>query len=92
MKLKPLFLALALTLTASTANAWFWFGPVKGNDTGGIIAWSPEIDQTYGDIAAAHCARYNKVAFITSVHRIYGDFVAFVCAFPRGYDPRKGQY
>jgi hypothetical protein len=63
--------------------------PFEGNDTGGIIAWSPAIAYTYRDIAAAHCAQWNKAAQITSVHRRYGDYVAFRCHFPRGYDPRK---
>jgi hypothetical protein len=61
----------------------------EGNDTGGIIAWSPEVNLIYRDIAAIHCAGYNKVPEITSVHRWYGDYVAFRCHFPRGYDPRK---
>jgi hypothetical protein len=63
--------------------------PIQGNDTGGIIAWRPEIAHLYREIAAAHCARYNKVPDITSVHRRYGDYVGFRCYFPRGYDPRK---
>ena len=47
----------------------------------------------YRDIAAAECARWDKVAYITSVHPRYGDYVGYVCHFPRGYDPRKaGQW
>lgn len=63
--------------------------PFKGNDTGGIIAWSPAIEHTYRDIAAAHCATWYKAARITSVHKRYGDYVSFECHFPPGYDPRK---
>lgn len=63
--------------------------PIQGNDTGGIIAWRPDIANCYQQIAATHCARYNKVPQITSVHRRYGDYIGFRCYFPRGYDPRK---
>lgn len=63
--------------------------PIQGNDTGGIIAWRPEIAHVYREIAAEHCARYDKISEITSVHRRYGDYVGFRCHFPRGYDPRK---
>ena len=64
----------------------------KGNDTGGIISWNPEVAYSYKEIAAIHCWQYNKVAFITSIHPVYGDYVGFVCAFPRGYDPVKARY
>jgi hypothetical protein len=63
--------------------------PIQGNDTGGIIAWRPDIADCFRQIAATHCARYDKVPQITSVHRRYGDYIAFRCYFPRGYDPRK---
>jgi hypothetical protein len=81
---------LALPFAAAPAAAGFLdTRPFEGNDTGGIIAWSPAIAHVYRDIAAAHCAQYNKAAQITSVHRRYGDYVAFKCHFPKGYDPRK---
>jgi hypothetical protein len=98
MRLKRLTLALAAAALAFTslpltvpANA-NWFDGVQGNDTGGIIPWSPETDRTYGQIAGAHCGFYNKVALVTSIHPVYGDYISFICAFPPGYDPRKGQY
>ena len=84
-----LVLPLALPFVAGSAGAGWW-GIVQGNDTGGIIAWSPAIDSDYRQIAADHCARFDKVPVITSVHKIYGDYVGFRCYFPRGYDPRKG--
>ncbi|HTT47693.1 MAG TPA: hypothetical protein VMG39_06770 [Pseudolabrys sp.] len=58
---------------------------LTGNDTGGIITWSPEHQAVARDWAAAHCARYNKYARITSVHAQYGDYIAFACEF----DPRR---
>jgi hypothetical protein len=65
-------------------------GPgLTGNDTGGIIQWTPETDQIYREIAAAHCARWNRFAGITSVHRAYGDYIAFQCIYDRRFDARK---
>ena len=87
MKVKPLLTALALVL-ATPAVAGYDF---KGNDTGGIISWSPEAELAANHTAASHCARYNKAAIITSIHRVYGDYIGFICAFPRGYDPVKSQ-
>jgi hypothetical protein len=82
--------ALSICVLASTAQAG-WYGE-HGNDTGGIIPWSPAVSQIYWDVAANHCAQYNKVPHITSVHPWYGDYVGFTCAFPRGYDPVKAWY
>jgi hypothetical protein len=73
-------LGLAL-LTSGTAWARF-AGPgpgITGNDTGGIFPYSPDIEGSYRDIAAAHCARWGRLSQITSVHRKYGDYVSFVC-------------
>jgi hypothetical protein len=89
MKRIAVLAAGAVMLAASGAQAGYVF---KGNDTGGIISWNPEIAHNYQDIAAIHCSQYNKVAFITSVHPVYGDYVGFVCAYPQGYDPVKARY
>jgi hypothetical protein len=51
----------------------------RGNDTGGIIPWSCENEADAREIAAAYCARWDKFARITSVHRMYGDYIAFNC-------------
>ena len=51
----------------------------RGNDTGGIIPWSCESEAVAQQIAAEHCARWDKYHRITSVHRQYGDFIAFNC-------------
>jgi hypothetical protein len=92
MRLNPLPLAaLAVTLLAPAAQAEIWsaYG-INGNDTGGIIPWSPAL-RAYGYQAAAqgHCGSYRKVARVTSVHARYGDYVGFSCEFPRNYDPVK---
>lgn len=65
--------SLAVLLTACA-------GPgrgVTGNDTGGIIPYSPAVDYRY--LAAAHCARWRRLSHITSVNRRYGDYIGFVC-------------
>jgi len=54
-------------------------GEVTGNDTGGIIPYSPDVEPIYHDIAAAYCAHWFRLAHVTSVHRRYGDYISFVC-------------
>ncbi|HVG50801.1 MAG TPA: hypothetical protein VM867_04125 [Xanthobacteraceae bacterium] len=88
MFVKSLLVAGAILAAVPAQAQWYGY-EFKGNDTGGIISWSPAAEATAGARAAAHCASYNKVAVITSVHRIYGDYIGFICAFPRGYDPVK---
>lgn len=80
MRQRPLFMA-ALVLTIG----WGAFGS-KGNDTGGIIPWSPEAEANALDVAQANCSQFNKYAVITSVHRVYGDYIAYACWWhpPRG--------
>lgn len=95
MRAKIVLAALAVSLLASPSahaingETWSIFS-INGNDTGGIIPWSPQL-RAYGyrDAAQAHCSGYNRVARITSVHARYGDYVGFACEFPRGYDPVK---
>jgi hypothetical protein len=92
MRLNPLPLAaLAVALLAPAAHAEIWsaYG-INGNDTGGIIPWSPAL-RAYGYQAAAqhHCGSYRKIGRVTSVHARYGDYVGFSCEFPRDYDPVK---
>ncbi len=83
MKWQPACVLLAAGVLTSCAGV----GPFAGNDTGGIIAWSRENQLMAREISAGHCARYNKRARITSVHARYGDYIGFVCFFPRDYDP-----
>jgi hypothetical protein len=97
MRLTPLFAAavampLMMPSAADAYSGFFGIHGMQSNDTGGIIPWSPAIAHSYRDIAAMACARWHKVARITSVHRRYGDYVGFRCRFPRGYDPVKALY
>ena len=82
--------AISLMLVTG-ASAWndilnsVW-GP-KGNDTGGIIPWSCENEAMAQQIAGAYCARWDKYHRITSVHRQYGDFIAFNCLWSPHVNP-----
>jgi len=74
-------LAAALVIPAASAGAGF-SGPgpgITGNDTGGIIPYSPAIEPTYRQMAEAYCARWHRLSHVTSVHRQYGDYISFVC-------------
>jgi hypothetical protein len=68
--------AAAMALGAEFAGP----GPaVTGNDTGGIFPYSPDVEPIYHQIAGDYCARWGRFAKVTSVHRVYGDYVGFVC-------------
>ncbi len=56
-------------------------GPrITGNDTGGIIPYTPDLQVSdYRQMAAAYCAGWGRLSHVTSVHRKYGDYVSFVC-------------
>jgi hypothetical protein len=78
------------TLAAAAVAGLFWLNvPARadylyglvGNDTGGIIPWSPINERHRRAIASNHCACYGKYARITSVHRRYGDYIGFRCLF-----------
>jgi len=58
-----------------------------GNDTGGIIPWSCENEAWAQQIAGEYCARWNKYHRITSVHRQYGDYIAFSCLWSPYVNP-----
>jgi hypothetical protein len=73
--LRVSMLTLALLLHAGGAQAQVW----RGNDTGGIIPWSCENEATAREVAQAHCASWGKYARITSVRRMYGDYIGFNC-------------
>jgi hypothetical protein len=68
-------IGLAVALSSASAQAQVH----RGNDTGGIISWSCENEADAPEIAGAYCAGWNKYARITSVHRQYGDYIAFNC-------------
>jgi len=82
---RNLVMALGMVL-ALGGGAWAlgaeFAGPgpgITGNDTGGIFPYSPAVEADYRQIAEGHCARWGRLAKVTSIHRTYGDYVSFVC-------------
>jgi hypothetical protein len=72
---------IAFVLCCGGALAFF-NGPgpgITGNDTGGIIPYSPAVAGIYRQLAADYCASWGRLSHITSVHRRYGDYIGFVC-------------
>jgi hypothetical protein len=90
--MRMIVVALACSVVASVAQAESNTHGLKGNDTGGIIPWTPPLDFIYKEVAGDHCARFGKIARITSVHRRIGDYIGFTCQFDRDYDPAKYRY
>ena len=56
-----------------------WVPPFKGNDTGGIIAYSLATQADARQLAVDHCAAYGKVVKFLSVQRYYGGYISFAC-------------
>jgi hypothetical protein len=53
--------------------------PFKGNDTGGIIAYSMATQVDARQVAVDHCARYGKVAKFLAVQGYEGGYISFAC-------------
>jgi len=60
---------------------------VASNDTGGIIPWTPEKQAMAYSIASDRCARYGKLARMTSMNRRPGDYIGFRCVWSRTARP-----
>jgi hypothetical protein len=56
-----------------------WVPPFKGNDTGGIIAYSLAQTADARQMAVEHCASYGKVAKFLAVDAQYGGYLSFSC-------------
>jgi hypothetical protein len=65
-----------------------WVPPVKGNDTGGIIAYSVATQADARQIAVDHCASYGKVVKFLAVDAQYGGYISFSCRWVP-YGPRE---
>jgi hypothetical protein len=74
-----LSIILMFTLGMVMASCASPVAGVNGNDTGGIIPWSPENARTARDLARTHCAYYGKVARITGTAHRLGDYISFAC-------------
>lgn len=61
----------------------------KGNDTGGIIAYSVAQQADARQLAVDHCARYGKVVKFLAVDPQYGGYLSFACRWvPYGSEQR----
>ena len=56
-----------------------WVPAFKGNDTGGIVAYSLAQQADARQLAVDHCARYGKVVKFLGVQPNYGGYVSFAC-------------
>ena len=66
-----------------------WIGPFKGNDTGGIIAYTLAQQSDARQLAVDHCASYGKVVKFLAVQGYYGGYVSFACRWvPYGTQAR----
>ena len=84
--IRTLFAVAALSMAlAPQAHAWNdLFNSVwgaNGNDTGGIIPWSPENEKNAFEIAENNCRFWNKFPVATSIHRVPGDYIGYACVW-----------
>ena len=56
-----------------------WVPRFKGNDTGGIIAYSLAREAGARQIAVNHCAAYGKVAKFLAIDPEEGGYISFAC-------------
>jgi hypothetical protein len=56
-----------------------WVPPFRGNDTGGIIAYSMTAQTDIRSLAIEHCASYGKVVKFLAVEPHDGGYISFAC-------------
>jgi hypothetical protein len=66
--------------------------PFKGNDTGGIIAYSLTSQSDVKALAVDHCARYGKVVKFLAAQRYYGGYISFHCVWVPYAPPLRVNY
>ena len=66
-------------LAGAPAQAFDWVPPFKGNDTGGIIAFTLAQQADARQLAVDHCARYGKVVKFLGVDPQPGGYISFAC-------------
>ena len=80
--------AIGGMLASAPAQAQ-WVPPFKGNDTGGIIAYSLAQQSDARQLAVAHCAYYGKVVKFLAVQAYEGGYISFSCRWvPYGANER----
>jgi hypothetical protein len=72
-------LALGMMASQSARADILPVPPFKGNDTGGIIAYSMATQVDARQVAVDHCARYGKVAKFLAVQAYEGGYISFSC-------------
>jgi hypothetical protein len=69
--------------------------PFRGNDTGGIIAYSLTSQTDIRSLAIDHCASYGKVVKFLAVEPHYGGYISFACRwvpYGAGGAPLRARY
>jgi hypothetical protein len=66
-------------MLASTPVRADWVPAFKGNDTGGIIAYSLTSQTDVRALAIDHCASYGKVVKFLAVDAQEGGYISFAC-------------
>jgi hypothetical protein len=80
---------VAMVMLAGAPARADWVPSFKGNDTGGIIAYSLGAQGDVRQLAVDHCARYGKVVKFLAVDPQYGGYISFACRWvPYGTDVR----
>jgi hypothetical protein len=80
-KLAACLVAVSGMLAVGPAQA-DWLQPVppfKGNDTGGIVAYSMATQADARQLAVDHCAYYGKVVKFLAVQPYDGGYISFAC-------------
>ena len=73
---------VASGMTASQSARADYVPPFKGNDTGGIIAYSLYKEGVdIKALAVNHCASYGKSVKLTGVDAQYGGYISFACVW-----------
>ena len=73
------FLALGLLGSQPARADVFPIPPFKGNDTGGIIAYSMATQVDARQVAVEHCAKYGKVVKFLAMQAYEGGYLSFAC-------------
>jgi len=84
-KLAACLVAVSGMLAVGPAQA-DWLQPVppfKGNDTGGIIAYSLATQTDARQLAVDHSASYGKVVKFLALQRNPGGYISFACRWVR---------
>jgi hypothetical protein len=71
-------LAVCGMLACAPARA-DWVPAFKGNDTGGIVAYTLATQADARQLAVNHCASYGKVVKFLAIDAQYGGYISFAC-------------